>query len=922
MVEPSTLKQAKDIIAYLKKQNEKDSFATKLSDRFQKNRTNTNSQHTASCISLQSCENIQNKTKVLLNEYVPKTIPFTNCTQDKNTANKNEEIKDIISFLKAKKEQNLVDETITNHDNLRNDPDTTNFTNSYMKNEDINVLINSGAIVKKHNPNYLQKKNNKRFKISHNNDKKQPGLKQFYHIVKSARSCQSNSLEFCEFNSKPFALHSTSITSKSKDRNFSNNFKESEKSLRVMPVEKANKLFSFQSSPKSNETKLWDIFCKIKRSNETVRKQPQQFNKDNKSTITLDDFCNNVVTISNDKLEKENANSKASEDMGNIFLKSFSTGNITSEKEKYKDTNSVPLTNSEIKNVKEKLENSTKTFDEVIERILKKINNGGNSSPKDELEQSINEERIIQYNDCNRKSDIINSQWHTIDFSADNNENVSLSAKYSIPEYNRDSDLHKYLMKDVDNKKSEVINKVNDSNFSGILGKHHMTGVESLIKEQKSCGDRIDSFNKEKISLKSFNNGKIIMKKENYKNIDSVTNLGEINNAENKLEKSIKEKVIVRTLIQRSGSNKNSQTLQCKEKSRNLNILVTESLVKNNKGNNLSSETNLVEYHEDCDLQKYSIRDYFNNFSQDSEIYYSQFTQKCAGSEKNENLNQINELDLVLEKEHDSKEVKVDFVNQKEQSIKEFYKCEDTNCSQNKTNVENSLETQIDLLEDERKKSILMATYKRQMENTKENEGNSKINKPFKLEDFLKNLVSSTEKKECEKNVSCKNKSYVKRYRKGKTKIYKLKKLKKKCLEGDTEDMNEDVSLQDLLKKLSSDNCGTISRMSRFRSGSSISTSSSYITDDSKSEILSTGSKELTLPQQRLRHGFNELSKDKSLCYARKELDEVPEHDKEDIKIKIQDIFFQILDDFKNKRTSFFKHRKQSFDNCIFKDGR
>nr|XP_023020213.1 uncharacterized protein LOC111508828 isoform X2 [Leptinotarsa decemlineata] len=176
---------------------------------------------------------------------------------------------------------------------------------------------------------------------------------------------------------------------------------------------------------------------------------------------------------------------------------------------------------------------------------------------------------------------------------------------------------------------------------------------------------------------------------------------------------------------------------------------------------------------------------------------------------------------------------------------------------------------------------------------------------------FLEKLAQQTAKEP--------KKFYSKRYRKGRLRIYRLKKLKKVQQPANT--INENMNLKELLKKMTQDFVEPSQPFVRSKSVSSVSTSSSYVTDDARSETLSTGSTELAVPQQRLRKGLNEILKDKSLYCEESQMFH-KEYDKDEIKKKIQSIFLNVFEDLTNGGKASLELRRQTLTNCVFKNGR
>nr|CAI5856108.1 unnamed protein product [Callosobruchus analis] len=183
-----------------------------------------------------------------------------------------------------------------------------------------------------------------------------------------------------------------------------------------------------------------------------------------------------------------------------------------------------------------------------------------------------------------------------------------------------------------------------------------------------------------------------------------------------------------------------------------------------------------------------------------------------------------------------------------------------------------------ELLADEEINTILTKNYQRCMR--------SKENNPSQTrDDAISKLLKKTEGQES------KSKGGVKKYRKGKLKIYRLKKMKKP---------NENLDLEDVLKKLTQDY--QESARCSSPSESFVSTPSSYRSVNTlRSETLSTG--------------------DTSLLHVEDSSD-LTEVDQDEIKIKIQNIFLQIFNDLTSGRRAALKFRKRCYENCILKEGR
>nr|CAH7730198.1 unnamed protein product [Callosobruchus chinensis] len=211
-----------------------------------------------------------------------------------------------------------------------------------------------------------------------------------------------------------------------------------------------------------------------------------------------------------------------------------------------------------------------------------------------------------------------------------------------------------------------------------------------------------------------------------------------------------------------------------------------------------------------------------------------------------------------------------------------------------------------ELLADEEINTILTKNYEQCMRSKKNNPSQTRDEAIGKL---VKKIGGQKSKA----------KSVVKKYRKGKLKIYRLKKLKK--LSKNMENVEENLNFEDVFKKLTHD----FQESSRCSSPSEsfVSTPSSYKSVSTlRSETLSTGSKEPGSFHRNLREGFNKISKDKSLLHIEDSSEDLNALDRDEIKMKIQDIFLQIFNDLTSGRRAALKFRRQCYENCVFKDGR
>ncbi|XP_030761359.1 uncharacterized protein PF11_0213 [Sitophilus oryzae] len=167
------------------------------------------------------------------------------------------------------------------------------------------------------------------------------------------------------------------------------------------------------------------------------------------------------------------------------------------------------------------------------------------------------------------------------------------------------------------------------------------------------------------------------------------------------------------------------------------------------------------------------------------------------------------------------------------------------------------------------------------------------------------------------KFTSC---AYIKRYRKGHMKIFKVKNRLKKDKKSTKKKIKENQKIFEYLSQFSQES-GVISSESSGQDEFEC-TPTSYKTDDSKSDVLSTGSGKLSEAEQLLRQGINKLSKDKSLLFSKLE-DEIPKDpNPEDIIRSIKDILGDVLNDFEKGNNPHFVMPREHISNCIFKDGR
>lgn len=202
-----------------------------------------------------------------------------------------------------------------------------------------------------------------------------------------------------------------------------------------------------------------------------------------------------------------------------------------------------------------------------------------------------------------------------------------------------------------------------------------------------------------------------------------------------------------------------------------------------------------------------------------------------------------------------------------------------------------------DLLLDETVKTILSDNYQRYIKN-----------KQRKMDNFCKNFTWKTAEKI--------NRNHVKRYRKGTEKIFKLRGLRKV--------KTKVLSSHQLANQYFPDLLPTLTQEQNTQSSleSCLDTNTSYETDVTTSEVLSTGSRDLVSNQTLLRKAFNELSNDKSLLYNEEELGTFHNYSRSEIKTKIRDILYNVYEDLQNDGKCLIQYRRQTIDNCIFQDYR
>ncbi|XP_066141201.1 uro-adherence factor A [Euwallacea fornicatus] len=159
--------------------------------------------------------------------------------------------------------------------------------------------------------------------------------------------------------------------------------------------------------------------------------------------------------------------------------------------------------------------------------------------------------------------------------------------------------------------------------------------------------------------------------------------------------------------------------------------------------------------------------------------------------------------------------------------------------------------------------------------------------------------------------------TYIKRYRKGKKKIFSVKKRDKPVCRGQYKPP-EHKFVEKLTHREFADNTSVSDTSAE---GESVSTPTSYVTDETRSDVLST-TENLSEYQKILRDEIDKLCKNPKLLFSRFS-DPVPEDvDSTDLLISIHKLIFNVLDDFENGRVPFFCVPKDSAANCTYKDGR
>ncbi|KAJ8915647.1 hypothetical protein NQ315_003431 [Exocentrus adspersus] len=821
MVDASQSNKVKEIIAYLQQNQHNEIYSAK-------NRGSTNDDIKEASIrssTIQDFNNIHEGVESAISSGPAKVPCNPIVLHDLNAATK---IKNIISKLKRIQQINSENGSVSTASLTAEThiaPCYVQTDNLENKKTDECELNNSEFISKS---SYLHKQNNKRLKTTHTAATGgQLRLTEFYSVTKSIKDNGKNSTSCCDTSFPQTAVsinYNINHNSEGKDLHFIN------------PNGNNSILCKEQNDSNLKQRKIFDIVQYIKNkhngynavelnkkvtkiglqkpensiidSNSTnVSIQKEQKLKTvsgscvNKSKTTLDDICNK---IKNDSKKQEYINNNFP-CKGNSLLKSYSTGNITQDKETCRDANSLPITDIEIKNVEKRLQS---TFEGFIQTVWDKIKN--------------------------------KAQW----------DNVSETSK------------------------SEQISRVNST-----------LTVEAETKENLSVTNVLNVLRDGKRDY--FNSPASIMPSQSGTQVDKCTNdfsCCDIQAGNTELPKPFLSSNV-------SENTDNQFVVPVSKYNRNLGKKIEnndfdntcKTMGANSRSGSLSG-TNFSEHSQGTEMQNDLLREYCRySFSQNTQV-----------------LNDFNRSNSTT-----------DLIDNWEQTRSDLNK-HATTANNFNGNLEDSLEANINVLEDGLQKTALTSIYKRYSRRYSSG-------KNCKSGSFVKNLIPNIRNRVNESNKPLKNKLLVKRYKKGKTKIYKIRRLKRNNPKA--EDNDTGLNLEDMLRQISSNHSNSATQILRSKSDSSISTSSSYITDDTKSDTLSTGSKGLTSPQRRLRSSFNELSRDKSLCYSG-DCQDIPEHDKEDIKMKIQEIFLQILEDFRNNKNSCFKHRRQTFNNCVFKEGR
>ncbi|XP_050307110.1 uncharacterized protein LOC126743895 [Anthonomus grandis grandis] len=179
----------------------------------------------------------------------------------------------------------------------------------------------------------------------------------------------------------------------------------------------------------------------------------------------------------------------------------------------------------------------------------------------------------------------------------------------------------------------------------------------------------------------------------------------------------------------------------------------------------------------------------------------------------------------------------------------------------------------------------------------------NKLKYQFKKEDEKKGVLAQT---------------YMKKYKKGDLKIYKLSKRFEKREKRYVPP--EEQIMENFMKKMERgfDDCSSVDSNDR---AASVSTPLSYETDDTRSEVLSTGSLTLTDPQKLLREGINRLSKDDSLLFSRWSDEDTEPFNRLKILIDVQEFICQLLEDYQNGLRLAFTYPKVR-GNVMFENNR
>ncbi|XP_048518722.1 uncharacterized protein LOC125503043 [Dendroctonus ponderosae] len=174
-----------------------------------------------------------------------------------------------------------------------------------------------------------------------------------------------------------------------------------------------------------------------------------------------------------------------------------------------------------------------------------------------------------------------------------------------------------------------------------------------------------------------------------------------------------------------------------------------------------------------------------------------------------------------------------------------------------------------------------------------------------------------SEDKQLENQDGIMAKTYIKKYRKNNIRIYKIKRRFRTSVE-ETYVPKEHKLINKFLNQAEGDSGNEL--LNENEDSESITTSSSYLTDETTPDDLSSDTKNRTEYQTFLGNSINRILKDKSLIFS-KFSDTVPlEINSSDVLTKIEEIMVQLLSDYECGKS--ISLNIPSIANCVFRDDR